>query len=242
MFAWSVSLKWLERPGTRTGDPHHTIGGGSSGRLFARAGLRGLANDAASRTSFDGQAWSDPTQVTFDDAHFDTQSHPLRSGVPGRVILGWSHQDSATPYVDHDVWVDPDLPLPLPLWLDGDTISASTGGAATFALDAGSANAGREYVVSGSLSVTSPGFPLPGGLATLPLNFDVFFQFVLANLNTPICADFLGTLDASGRATATFDTLGPLPPVAVGVDVYFAYALRRPYEFVSNPVIVTIIP
>jgi len=200
------------------------------------------AFDVFFKTSFDGETWSEPTRHTFDGQHFDTQSHPLRSGTPGRVILSWSHQESAASYVDHDVWVDNDLAIPLPLWLDVDSLSASTGGTVNLALDAGIANAGRGYVVCGSTSGTSPGVTLPGGLATIPLNWDAYTLDVIANLNTPTYAGFLGALDASGRATATIDTQGPLSPATVGLTVYYAYALRGPWDFASNPVAVAIKP
>jgi uncharacterized repeat protein (TIGR01451 family) len=63
------------------------------------------------RISCDGVHWSDQVQVTDDPAHFDTQPHPLLHGMPGHVILIWSHQLGASPYQDHDVWIDNDLPL-----------------------------------------------------------------------------------------------------------------------------------
>ena len=63
------------------------------------------------RISCDGVHWSDEVQVTDDPAHFDTQPHPLLQGIPGHIILTWSHQQGATPYQDHDVWIDNDLPV-----------------------------------------------------------------------------------------------------------------------------------
>jgi len=63
------------------------------------------------RTSCDGVHWSDEVQVTDDPARYDTQPHPLLQGIPGHIILTWSHQQGATPYQDHDVWIDNDLPV-----------------------------------------------------------------------------------------------------------------------------------
>jgi hypothetical protein len=37
-------------------------------------------------------------------------------------------------------------------------------------------------------------------------------------------------------------TVGPLPPVAVGITMHFAYALNGPWDFASNPVGVEIVP
>jgi uncharacterized repeat protein (TIGR01451 family) len=61
------------------------------------------------RTSCDGTVWSDEVQVTFDPTHYDTQPHPLLQGQLGHIILTWSHQQSVSPYQDHDVWVNSDL-------------------------------------------------------------------------------------------------------------------------------------
>lgn len=61
------------------------------------------------RTSCDGTEWSDEVRVTFDPTRYDTQPHPLPQGELGHIILTWSHQESPTPYEDHDVWVNSDL-------------------------------------------------------------------------------------------------------------------------------------
>lgn len=61
------------------------------------------------RTSCDGVHWSEEVQVTDDPAHYDTQPHPLLRGALGDVILTWSHQESVSPYQDHDVWVNNDI-------------------------------------------------------------------------------------------------------------------------------------
>jgi uncharacterized repeat protein (TIGR01451 family) len=78
---------------------------------YAQAGE--MYFDVYYRTSPDGVQWSDPNQVTSDPLHYDTQPHPLLHGIPGHLILTWSHQKSNDPYVDHDVWIDTDLLLPL---------------------------------------------------------------------------------------------------------------------------------
>ena len=65
--------------------------------------------DLFHRLTYDGLTWPDEEQVTQDYLHYDTQPHPLVHGTPGHVILTWSHQESASPYQDHDVWIDTDL-------------------------------------------------------------------------------------------------------------------------------------
>ena len=120
-------------------------------------------------------------------------------------------------------------------------IPESTGGDAEFLLLAGSGNAYRNYLILGSVTGTDPGTPLPGGMAVLPLNWDIFTNLVVDLLNTPICSNFMGTLDGSGSAMATFDTLSPIPGTA-GITMHFAYALNNPLDFVSNPVGIQIVP
>jgi hypothetical protein len=128
----------------------------------------------------------------------------------------------------------------LPLASNKPTLSSTVGGAVALSLDAGAQNAGRTYVLFGSMTGTSPGVPLPGG-ATLPLNWDAFTDIALSLVNTPVFTAFAGQLDGEGRATATLDTLGPAP-VALGLTLHFAYGLHGPWNFASNPVAVRFSP
>ncbi len=130
-----------------------------------------------------------------------------------------------------------------PDWLtvNPDTIPESTGGTVDFQIRAGPENAGRKYLLLGGVSGTFPGTLLPGGQATLPLNWDVFTNIVLDLANTPVFQSFLGALDGAGEAAGTMDTLGPVPGAA-GATLYFAYVLKGPWNFASNPVTVQIVP
>jgi len=129
-----------------------------------------------------------------------------------------------------------------PVTLDADTftISASKGGTVTFSLDAGPDNSQRDYVLLASASGTEPGFSLPGGYVTLPLNWDRVTDLVVANLNSPTFSNFRGALDKEGQATAQLN-IDHLPDNAVGLQLNFAYALFQPWDFVSNPVLVEIV-
>jgi hypothetical protein len=124
---------------------------------------------------------------------------------------------------------------------DSDTISAAAGGRINFCLEAGKVNKGRSYILLGSISGTSPGTVLPGGNVTLPLNWDIFTSLVINLLNKPIMTDFMGVLDGAGRGDAQLVT-APLLPSAAGMMMHFAYALCSPYDFASNPVLVSIVP
>lgn len=127
------------------------------------------------------------------------------------------------------------------LFADAPSISATEGGIVDLALDAGKANGGRVYVLLGGASGSSPGLPLPGGPA-LPVNVDAFTEATLGLVNSPTLDHFVANLDATGAASARIDTGGPLPPSLVGLQLTFAYTLVAPFDFVSNPVTISIAP
>jgi hypothetical protein len=130
-------------------------------------------------------------------------------------------------------------PMAMALLTGTDTLP-SQGGSIDYYLDATADNAQRNYLLLGSVSGTDPGTPLPGGQATLPLNWDLFTNITVLYTNTPVFKDFMGTLDQGGKAGAQLN-IGPVPGF-VGTIMYFAYALNQPLDFASNPVKVTIVP
>ncbi|MHC4944922.1 MAG: DUF7948 domain-containing protein [Planctomycetota bacterium] len=125
------------------------------------------------------------------------------------------------------------------LWADTYMLSES-GGTVNFSIDAGAVNGNRNYIVLGSVSGTEPGYPLPGGMATLPLNWDPFTDVVVLLINTPIFSDFLGKLDGFGKGSAQINA-PPLPPGHAGVRMYYALALNSPFDYVSNVISIDII-
>jgi hypothetical protein len=78
----------------------------------------------------------------------------------------------------------------------------------------------------------------------MPINWDAFTSLALAALGSPAFQNFMGNLDGSGQATATFDTLGAVDPVLIGHTISFAYMLSYPlaWDFASNPVGLTFDP
>jgi len=94
----------------------------------------------------------------------------------------------------------------------------------------------------GSRDGTAPGTPLPGGMSTLPLNWDYFTNLVFSLVNSVFFQSFIGPLDSYGSSIATFYSGGPLPSGMVGSYIYFAYALNNPWNYVSNPVAIWIGP
>jgi hypothetical protein len=99
-------------------------------------------------------------------------------------------------------------------------ISVVAGDTASLVISAGPNNAGRHYLMLGSLTGTSPGQALPGGL-TLPLANDRYLQYTQHVPNSAILTNSAGVLDASGRATVTFH---PIPRFE-GHTVYHAFYL-----------------
>jgi hypothetical protein len=119
---------------------------------------------------------------------------------------------------------------------DTNSISGRLGGVVNFTLIGGIDNAGRDYLLLGSVSGTSPGTVLPGGMATLPLNLDFFTDVVVALLNTTLFHDFMGVLDKDGNGTAQLNTLGlgTFSPGCTGITLYWAYAVGEPWDAASN--------
>jgi hypothetical protein len=117
---------------------------------------------------------------------------------------------------------------------------SSQGGTIDFVLNAGLENGSRTYLIVGGLSGTEPGYPLPGGLSTLPINYDRFTHHILLPMiNTSYFTDFMGVLGESGNATAQLN----VPPVHgfSGHSMYYAFCLNDPFDFVSNPVEIKIV-
>jgi len=127
-----------------------------------------------------------------------------------------------------------------PLEADVFVVYGITGGKIEFTLTGRLNNSGRNYIIVGGITGTIPGIPLPGGLETLRLNWDAVTDFILAWINTPVFWNFSGTLDASGTAFAQLNA--PPVPGLVGTTMYYAFALNNPWDFVSNPVAVEIVP
>lgn len=129
-----------------------------------------------------------------------------------------------------------------PLEADIFNLPESIGGMVNFYLKGQTENAGRNYIMLGSVTGTASGNMLPGGIVIMPIHWDIFTDFVLDNLNTTYFINFLGALDATGAGFAIFNTNGTMPSGTAGITISFAYALNKPWDFVSNPVNVEIVP
>ncbi|MBM3977676.1 MAG: hypothetical protein FJ299_11890 [Planctomycetes bacterium] len=124
-----------------------------------------------------------------------------------------------------------------------ETISISAGGVQTMSLFGGAGNAGQLYFLVGSLSGTSPGFPVDS--VVLPLNPDAYFIATLTP-NTPLLAPSLSFLNGSGNGTCNFTipagtVLGGVPFTAHHAYVVFNLGLGV-VTFASNAAPVTLVP
>lgn len=111
------------------------------------------------------------------------------------------------------------------------TIPAS-GGTINLDLNANLNNAGRTYLILGSLSGNNPGTLTASGMY-LPLNWDTFTDYVNNNLNNSTFVNFYGNLNASGSASAIFNLTSGM---SMGTVISFAYYLNQPIDYVSNPI------
>jgi hypothetical protein len=121
-----------------------------------------------------------------------------------------------------------------PLWAQYGEIRQATGGTVDFNLDAGEVNFGREYLIIGGVSGSVPGLALPGGLV-LPVAWDEFSRWMLTQINAGVFVDFYGILDGDGKADAQLIS-GPIPAIALGATMTYAYCCNKPFDYVSNPV------
>ena len=133
--------------------------------------------------------------------------------------------------------------------LDGspDTISLNLGGSQTWQLNAGISKAGWPYLILGSGSGTSPGFPIND--VVLPLVVDAYTVYSLQSANKGPFSNTVGVLDAAGKTTASLTLPGLLDPSLAGTTLHHAalgfnlipgVSIRA--EYVSNPVAVMLVP
>jgi hypothetical protein len=174
--------------------------------------------------------------ATRGDAGIPFYAYDLSQGAGG-VWVGFDNAYPNHHSTGGAAWV----PGPDTLNADTTTLSQSTGGVVTLDLDAGTSHAGRLYLLFGGVSGTQPGTTLPGGLV-IPLNRDFFTDLTMLYANSAFFADFQGTLNFAGKATAHFNTQGPLPPGSVGRTVHFAGTLFNPFDFVTNAVAIDVVP
>lgn len=148
-------------------------------------------------------------------------------------------QDSA-----HTVRLVPDLAIAVDpvaeLHVGLETVSAATGGVATFTLNLGSAGAGANYRILGSAAGTSPGTDLFG--VPLPLNRDRLLGFTWLLAGSASLPGTEGALDSAGRAEGRFLMPPALLAPFVGERFDFAAVRFGNPDAVTNVVGFDIVP
>jgi hypothetical protein len=151
---------------------------------------------------------------------------------------GYSVPPSGNPfdaYYCDDVAVSPLFSF----YADAYTLPES-GGTVNLELTTGMENQMRNYLIVAGVTGTSPGYPLPGGM-TLPINWDLFSGIVMGMVNTPPFTNFMGKTNFLGNAGAQLNAPA-LPPGTAGLILYFAFCMNNPFDFVSNPIQIEVVP
>jgi len=169
-----------------------------------------------------------------------------KTAANGKAILTIAPSSAGTMYVTvtHPEFIPYEGSVAVgsaPFMANGSSISANNGGQINFVLNADTVNANRNYIILGTASGTSPGTQLPGGMVTIPINFDYFTKIQLALIGSPAFVNFLGKLDSLGQGKAQFNT-DRISSTYVGMVLNFAYALNKPWNYVSNPIGIVIDP
>ena len=131
------------------------------------------------------------------------------------------------------------------LEVNTNALSASIGGTQTMIQALGDSHAGSLYIVLGTTSGTSPGFPF--GSSVIPLNIDAYFNLTLNNPNSALMPKSFGTLDAIGWAFVDFNLPAGSSASLVGLgldhvlcEIQVAPTLDVPFIF--TPAHIDIVP
>jgi hypothetical protein len=173
-----------------------------------------------SRSADGGVTWSD-TQVS--DVGWNDASTEYRffigdyidneADANGLLHPFWCDGRSGS----QDVYTDS---FNLQLFTTSNTVSAATGGVVDFQIQIGPNHAGESYLMVASGAGTTPGLTLAGGVH-LPLNPDFWTDLSLQFAGSGIFPGSVGTLSATGAASAQMNTLGPFAPVFAGTNLDF---------------------
>jgi len=129
-----------------------------------------------------------------------------------------------------------------PFSVDTATISLSSGGSQVMNIEAGTQYGGDVYLVLGSASGSSPGYPL--GSLTLPLNLDAYTLFTANSANAGPFSGTFGLLDGAGSGTAAVVLPPNSAPSLVGLTVHHAYVVVETagnLAFASNAMPLTLV-
>ncbi len=213
--------------GDGTGDVFLAEGRASGAEAVVLSGVTGTTLFAVPRLTGDSEFYDGASAGDIDgDGHAD-------------LIVGtansWNASDRGVAHVLAGA--------SLALTTDVHAVRVHTTDRQRFTLSAGVEHAGKPYFLVGSFTGTSPGVTL--GAVTIPLNYDAYFDILLQAPNV-VVSNSLGTLDASGNATASFDYANSMQHSMAGLMLDHAYVVFgagfASIDEVSNAVPLTILP
>jgi len=116
---------------------------------------------------------------------------------------------------------------PHSLLVDEHIVPLNTPVTLNFDIKPGVSYAGAKHLLLCGISGTHPGFPVPGG-KMMPMNFDLFTQLALTNINSPVFNNFYGKLNGVGEGAASFSTNGgtPISPLLYGTELIFCAVVK----------------
>ncbi len=156
------------------------------------------------------------TNATFNVAGLPAQATATVLGENREIpVINGVFQDSFAPYEVHLYEIKPTT-----LTADIASVGLAAGGTQVLSLNAGPAQANRNFWVFGSVTGTNPGTMLLH--ARVPLNHDPITQFTYSHPNVLI-QNGVGSLNVLGQATATIPVPAGTDPVLIGTTLYTAF-------------------
>jgi hypothetical protein len=220
---WFAKLKQYSVPGQNRPVPVFTVASQGLGVALDANGCRhGTEPVATLQVRFD---WENDR--VWDTALSTTKNLSWIARNPGTWRIGMEVRDS-TGLSGYTTRL---LRAPNVLASNAPALSAAAGGNVGLILNAGPANGGRLYVLTGGLSGTSPGLPVAPGY-TLPLNYDGLVLLLLNVANSPLFGNSVGFLDPAGGSLAVFSAPPGLLTGVAGQTIHFAgFALDAGFHF-----------
>ena len=156
-------------------------------------------------------------------------------GTPELLVISDSFGQTASKPAYFEIWNHKNLPLRSDRHLV--SISGKSSRTQVLKLDAGAKNAGKFYLLLGSLSGSKPGFNYAG--LHVPLNPDAYFSWTASQgPNALFLRSSFGVLDANGRASAKFILPPGIPNSLLWLRFWHAYLVfdSKGFTMASNPV------
>ncbi|MEQ8768774.1 MAG: hypothetical protein RL885_33015, partial [Planctomycetota bacterium] len=205
--------------GAETFQDLHPVGASSSYGADTESGIQvGIVNNHAA--AWTGSAGSYVDLQSFLPAEYSSSiAESVTVDSFGTVEVAGRAFDSVASVWRAVVWRKNDRVLSS----DVETVNLTAGGRQSLQVFAGPASGGRQMLLLGSASGTSPGVPVNNHVH-LPLNVDGYFNFLLTNPNGPFHTGSWQVLDAQGLGRIDID-VPPGLPFTGPITLHHAYVL-----------------